>query len=229
MRPNGKAPALMAVLCLTVFEACGGGGDGGTKVPPGPVLVALSVSGTGSGAITSSPAGISCTLTNGAASGSCSGSFAQGSSVGLSAAPAFDWELTTWGSPCSGAGACQVTMSSAQSVSATFDRAGGPGLMKLNVSAASPNTGGLILTITGGAVSSMTGLSGFQVRTISSSPTQLRVLLKGNVTNGAVADLQVAERKSNFSVSVQNAAANSTGGYAVLSAAAYQLAVVRPP
>ena len=55
---------------------------------------------------------------------------------------------------------------------------------------------------------------------------QTRVFLRGDVVVDAVADLQVAERKSKFSVTVQ-AAAVSAGGYVVLRPAAYQPAVVR--
>ena len=227
-KARSAASALcLTSLCLTVLAGCGGGGgDDGPKVTP-PVLHTLSVGGAGSGTLVSSPTGISCTLTNGATSGTCSASFAQGSAVSMSGTPASDWELVTWTGGCSGAGSCQVTMSSAQTVGATFDRAGGPGLMKLSVTAAAPSTGGLLLTITGGTVSSVTGLGALQVRTIVAG-AQTRVFLRGSVGVGAVADLQVADRKSNFSVTVQSAAAGSAGGYAVLSPSAYQLAVVRP-
>ena len=211
-------------LCLLVLAACGGGDK---KKIMEPVLLTLSVSGAGSGTLASSPAGISCTLTNGASSGTCSGSFPEGSTVSISGTPASDWELVTWTGGCSGAGSCQVKMSTAQTVGATFDRPGGPGLMKLSVASAAPSTGGLLLTVTGGTVSSVVGLGGVQVRTIAAG-AQTRVFLRGTIGTGAVADVQVAERRSNFSVSVQSAAAGAAGGYAVLSPAAYQLSVVRP-
>src|SRR5207247_1604848 len=70
--------------------------------------------GSGSGTLTSSPAGIDCGAT-------CSASFASGTSVTLTAAPASGSAFTGWsGAGCSGAGTCVVTMSAAQSVTASF-------------------------------------------------------------------------------------------------------------
>jgi hypothetical protein len=75
--------------------------------------VALSVNVTGSGTVASSPAGINCGST-------CSANFAPGTQVTLTAAPASGWSFSGWGGACGGTGACNVTMNSAQSVSATF-------------------------------------------------------------------------------------------------------------
>jgi hypothetical protein len=75
--------------------------------------VALSVSVTGSGAVTSSPTGISCPS-------SCSANFAPGTPVILTATPASGWRFNGWSGACSGTGTCSVTMNSAQSVTATF-------------------------------------------------------------------------------------------------------------
>lgn len=77
---------------------------------------ALTVSVSGAGAVTSSPAGIQCG--NGGAA--CSGSFAQGSSVTLSALPASGQVFQSWGGACLGAGACTVSMSQARQVTASF-------------------------------------------------------------------------------------------------------------
>ena len=79
---------------------------------------ALSVSVTGSGTVTSAPAGISCGAT-------CSANFASGTAVTLTPAAAAGYVFTGWGGACSGSGACVVTMSAAQTVSATFTGGGG--------------------------------------------------------------------------------------------------------
>jgi hypothetical protein len=71
----------------------------------------LTVTVSGSGSITGT--GISCP-------GTCSHNYAPGTSVTLSAAPAAGFELSAWGGACTGTGACDVTMSSAQTVTATF-------------------------------------------------------------------------------------------------------------
>src|SRR5262249_16837829 len=69
--------------------------------------------GTGTGSVTSSPAGINCGPT-------CSGSFDYGSVVNLTATPHSGFMLTGWSRACTGTGACSVTMSAARSATATF-------------------------------------------------------------------------------------------------------------
>jgi hypothetical protein len=75
--------------------------------------VALSVSVTGSGSVTSSPVGINCPST-------CSANFVPPTQVTLTATPADGWGFEGWGGACSGFDNCVVTMSAAQSVTATF-------------------------------------------------------------------------------------------------------------
>jgi hypothetical protein len=75
--------------------------------------VALSVSVTGSGSVTSSPMGINCPST-------CSANFVPPTQVTLTATPANGWGFSGWGGACSGVGNCVVTMNAAQSVTATF-------------------------------------------------------------------------------------------------------------
>ena len=71
-------------------------------------------SGTGTGTITSSPAGINCGAT-------CSASFDQGTQVTLTAASAVGSTFAGWsGGGCSGTGTCIVTMTAATTVTATF-------------------------------------------------------------------------------------------------------------
>jgi hypothetical protein len=94
----------------------------------------LTVSGgaAGSGSVTSSPAGIACTITNGldGATG-CSASYPINTSVTLTATAATGSYLKAWaGGGCdatgtgsgSGAGKCTVTLSQAASVIVSFDR-----------------------------------------------------------------------------------------------------------
>ena len=76
---------------------------------------ALSVtkSGTGSGAVTSEPAGINCGNT-------CSASYDQDTSVTLTATPDTDSTFVSWSGACTGT-TCTVTMDSNKSVTATFE------------------------------------------------------------------------------------------------------------
>ena len=87
-------------------------------VPVVQYALTVSKNGTGSGTVTSAPAGISC----GSGSG-CSASYANGTSVSLSASAASGSVFTGWGGACSGSGACNVSMSQARSVTATFNTA----------------------------------------------------------------------------------------------------------
>lgn len=70
--------------------------------------------GTGSGTVTSLPAGINC----GAA---CSASFDQGTSVTLTATPATGSTFAGWGGACTGTGTCNVIMDSNKTATATFN------------------------------------------------------------------------------------------------------------
>lgn len=91
---------------------CGGGGGGGTSY-----TLSVSRNGSGSGTVTSSPAGINCGAT-------CSASFSSGTMVTLTASPASGSSFAGWsGAGCSGTGNCTVTMNAAQSVTATFNAA----------------------------------------------------------------------------------------------------------
>ena len=74
----------------------------------------VSLAGTGTGSVSSSPAGLSCP-------GTCEASFSQGTVVTLTPSAAAGATFAGWsGAGCSGTGACNVSMSAAQAVTATF-------------------------------------------------------------------------------------------------------------
>jgi len=78
----------------------------------------LSVSrmGTGTGTVTSAPAGINCGTT-------CNANYATGASVTLTAAAASGSTFAGWSGACTGAGTCTVSMTAARNVTATFNSA----------------------------------------------------------------------------------------------------------
>jgi hypothetical protein len=85
-----------------------------TTTPPAtPSTRTLSATISGSGTVSSSPAGLSC-------SSSCSASFTAGSVVTLSASPASGSTFSGWSGACSGTGMCSISLGSNQSVTATF-------------------------------------------------------------------------------------------------------------
>lgn len=88
------------------FTITGGGG--------GTTQQSLSVNVSGSGSVSSAPAGISCPST-------CSAQFSDGTSVQLTATPAAGATFSSWGGNCSGTATnCTVSMTAARDVTATF-------------------------------------------------------------------------------------------------------------
>ena len=75
--------------------------------------LAVVMMGTGSGVVISAPSGILCGT-------SCSGTFAGGTAVTLTATPATGSTFAGWSGACTGTGSCGVTLTSAATVTATF-------------------------------------------------------------------------------------------------------------
>jgi uncharacterized repeat protein (TIGR02543 family) len=87
-----------------------------TFTPSGPTYaLTVNKAGTGSGAVTSNPAGIDC-------GSDCSEPYLSGTPVTLSATPASGYTFSGWSGACTGTGACTVTMTAAKSVTATFTK-----------------------------------------------------------------------------------------------------------
>ncbi len=80
-------------------------------------LTALTIAptGTGSGRVTSSPAGLDCGTM-------CSASYPAGTPVTLTAVPAVGSTFDGWGTACSGNGPCTVTVNGATTVMPVFTR-----------------------------------------------------------------------------------------------------------
>jgi hypothetical protein len=80
-------------------------------------LVSYTLTVTGMGSITSSPAGISVPCFP---NPSCSATFADGTAVTLTATPPPGQIFSGWGGACSGTGPCTVSMIGDRSVTASF-------------------------------------------------------------------------------------------------------------
>lgn len=92
---------------------------GSSIVNPYPFILNVSLVGTGSGTITSSPAGIACTGLSGDA---CTAEFGQGGTVTLSEVTSFGSKFTGWSDKeCSTGSDCAVTMDADKTVSAAFE------------------------------------------------------------------------------------------------------------
>jgi Divergent InlB B-repeat domain len=93
--------------------------SGGAPLPTHKLTVLRT--GSGSGTISSSPAGIDCGAT-------CSAEFLSGSTVTLTATPASGSTFAGWsGAGCSGTGTCQAGLGADREVTATFEAAAGGG------------------------------------------------------------------------------------------------------
>src|SRR5687768_3199207 len=92
--------------------------------PEEPVQYTLRVhgSGTGTGSVTSpsTTPGLSCSIVQGSALGTCAVAYAKGTSVPLVASPNAGSSFAGWSGACNGNGQCIVDMSGEQSVTATF-------------------------------------------------------------------------------------------------------------
>ena len=84
----------------------------GAAFNPGEQLT-VTMSGSGSGTVTSTPAGINCPAT-------CSAAFPQNTQVTLTETPGSNAVFSSWSGACSGATSCDITLSAADSVTADF-------------------------------------------------------------------------------------------------------------
>jgi uncharacterized repeat protein (TIGR03803 family) len=97
--PDGGNKQNNCIHCGTVFRVTAGN--------------SLTVSESGNGRVTSSPAGIDCP-------GACSASFAPGTQVTLTASATSGSTFSGWDGVCGGTASCQVTMNWSHSVTAAF-------------------------------------------------------------------------------------------------------------
>src|SRR4029079_17879268 len=96
--------------------------------------LAVTRAGTGTGTVTSSPAGINCGST-------CTANFASGASVTLSASAASGSTFAGWSGACTGTSTCALSMTAARNVTATFNTSGGTGGTCANPITFTGNTG----------------------------------------------------------------------------------------
>ena len=108
------------LLLMSLAAACSNSAPP-TSPSGGPSEQVLVVTVTGAGAVVSTPGGINCDEGESQRRGPlCSASFAQGTSVALTANAAAGSVFAGWDGGCTGQGACAVTMSAAVSVTAHF-------------------------------------------------------------------------------------------------------------
>lgn len=105
---------------LTVNADVDVGGTFERAAPVPTFVLTVERTGDGGGQIASDPAGVTCAAT------ACSGTFERGTTVMLTATPDASSRFEGWGGPCSGTATCEVVVSGATTVTATFAH-GAPG------------------------------------------------------------------------------------------------------
>jgi hypothetical protein len=122
--------------------------------------LSVSGAGTGGGGVATgagiTPA-LSCAISAGQATGTCAGAYPDGSVVSLTATPASDSTFTGWSGACTGTDTCEVTMTAARAVAASFAKApvfrrylaeGATGLFETRISIANPGANPANVTLT---------------------------------------------------------------------------------
>jgi hypothetical protein len=141
----GPAVLLAGIAGLTILHACGDEPEPMAPVATSAAVVQKTLTvkgngGTGTGVVTSSPAGINCRITAGvAAATGCTARFNQGVVVTLTPSTQLGHAFKAWYNACTGSGACNVTMSVNRTVAARFIK------------------GSFIITITSGTAGSGSG------------------------------------------------------------------------
>lgn len=205
---NGTSVTLTATAASgSTFTGWSGGGCSGTGTCVVAVSAATTVTanfsavaqtfaltvanaGTGTGSVTSSPAGITCP-------GTCTNSYASGTQVTLTATPTAGSTFAGWSGACTGSAACVVTMSAAQNVTATFNLAPSFGLTITPASVSVQQGASGTATVN---VARNNGFAGAIALTTSGAPNGLTVTPNPASATGATSTLNIS------------AAANTTPG-----------------
>ena len=98
----------------SVPSEAGDGGSSGEAGTVAPNTLTLTVNVTGTGAITSTPAGLTCS------GATCTGRFAKGTAVSLAAVPAAGSIFGGWSGACTGGAACATMLDTDVAVAADF-------------------------------------------------------------------------------------------------------------
>jgi YVTN family beta-propeller protein len=183
--PKANAPDAVAVDAITnqiyVLNEFSGNltviDGGGTATAH---TLAVLLAGSGTGTVTSNPAGIDC------GTSSCIASFAVGTPVSLSASVASGSQFSGWSGPCSGNGSCNLMTNEDQFVTATFNSTGPMQVVVPNVVGQTQAAATTSITSAGLVVGTVTQESSSTVASgevISESPAAGTNVASGSAVN----------------------------------------------
>jgi len=156
--------------------------------------------GTGSGTVTSSPAGINCP-------GTCTANYNSGTVVTLTTVAGSGSTFAGWSGACSGTGTCSVTMSAAEAVTATFNT--GSTLTSISPTTIGAGTPGFLLTVTGtnftNGVSTIHFNAGGLTTTFVSATTLTAIVSSTDITSVGSASITVSGSTGTKTLTIANA------------------------
>ncbi|MES3035851.1 MAG: hypothetical protein V4813_17750 [Gemmatimonadota bacterium] len=150
---------------------------------PAPGIITVSGSGSGNGAVTSSPSGIACTITAGAVSGICSASFEAGSSVTLIGGSTQNGSFDGFGGACVGA-TCTIAVISAVTSGVTVGFTPAP--QRLTVAPGAGSAGSGVITSTPAGISCVINGTSTSGTCSSTFAANAAVLLQQSTSGNAV-------------------------------------------
>lgn len=155
LRPNTTSiPAGTHTAVLTVRSSLPGVPEQSVTISytVDSALVSLSVTGSGyaSGTVTSTPAGISCTVSAGSTSGTCSGTFPEGSVVRLVAEAGASSAFRYWTDACAAAhsSTCDLALNASTSTGVRFESSVAPVIVVRAVESLTPTSATLSADVT---------------------------------------------------------------------------------
>ncbi len=152
------------------------------RVPP-PGIVAITSTGSGNGAVTSSPSGISCTLMAGVTTGICSASFDAGASVTLIGGAANGGSFDGFSGSCTG-GTCVLPVVSGVTSAVSVGFTAAP--QRVTIAPGSGSTGSGVVTSTPAGISCVLSASSSSGTCSALFPNNTVVTLQQATTGNAV-------------------------------------------